>query len=552
VTGSRFAGKVAIVTGSARGLGKATALKLAREGAPVVICDVRRELAEGVVRQITESGGHAMVQVVDVSDEAQVNAMVADVAARFGTIDILVNNAGVMHTTNPMETIPLADLQAMFAVNVEGVFLCIKAVLPIMKAKRSGKIVNTSSSAGRSVSTFCGMHYTASKAAVLGITRHTAREAAPYNVNVNAIAPGTFITEGGLELLPDATPELMQQLEQAIPMHRFGTPEDIANLVAFLCSEESYYITGATIDNNGGDLMMYRADASGIAVVCNTDAMELEDSMKVLISADMEGITGVVVPNHTSHTHPEYGRFRSLMTGDVNAAIEGAVAGGADRIVVNDSHGMQTNILIEALNPAAELISGVLKPFDMMQGIGRDVDAVFLVGYHARAGTTNGVLAHTMTGTTLSVRLNGQEVGETGLSAALAGAFGVPVVLVTGDQAVTAEARALLGDLETVVVKQGLSQAAAQCLTPPAAHVRIREAAQRALSLRLRPFVVPSPVTLSVTFQLPAHADLADKVPESRRLDGRTVEWVGGDTVAAYRAFSAMWGLSMMVEMLKS
>ncbi len=252
----RFSGQTAIVTGAARGLGKATVLQLAREGAAVIVNDVRRELTEAVVEEIKAAGGQALAHVADVSDEAQVEAMVAAAVERFGTVDILVNNAGIMRTTSPVETISLAEFQSMLAVNVTGVFLCIKAVLPLMKAKRHGKIVNVSSSAGRSMSTFNGAHYTACKAAILGLSRHTANEVAPFNINVNAVAPGSFDTEGGRELLAGAPAELLEQEEQKIPLRRFGTPQDHANLVAFLCSEQASYITGATVDINGGDLMM--------------------------------------------------------------------------------------------------------------------------------------------------------------------------------------------------------------------------------------------------------------------------------------------------------
>jgi len=250
---SRFAGQVAIVTGAGRGMGKATALTLAREGAMVVVNDVRRELAETAAGEIETAGGQALAYVADVSDEAQVQAMVDATVERFGTVDILVNNAGILRPATPVETIPLDEWELTMAVNVRGVFLCTKAVLPIMKAKRSGKIVNISSSAGRSTSTFGGAHYTTSKAAVLGLSRHTAREAAPYNINVNAVAPGSMDTEMVREM---ATPEHMERERQNIPLRRLGTAQDEANLVAFLCSEESSYITGATIDINGGDLII--------------------------------------------------------------------------------------------------------------------------------------------------------------------------------------------------------------------------------------------------------------------------------------------------------
>jgi D-amino peptidase len=266
--------------------------------------------------------------------------------------------------------------------------------------------------------------------------------------------------------------------------------------------------------------------------------------MKLLISADMEGISGVVSWDHTSPQHQEYDRFRKLMTADVNAAIEGALAGGADQIIVNDSHGPMTNILIEELNPAAELISGSPKPFSMMQGIGSDVDAVYFVGYHACAGTAAAVLAHTWSGAIDSVHLNGQLVGETGLNAALAGMHRVPVVLVTGDQAVAAEARALLGEIETVVVKQSLACTAAQCLHPEVARERIRQAAERALGSTVEPFVIEPPITLRLAFQRVHQADRAETVPGSRRVDGLALEWTGDEMASLYHAFKAMTGLA--------
>jgi D-amino peptidase len=267
---------------------------------------------------------------------------------------------------------------------------------------------------------------------------------------------------------------------------------------------------------------------------------------KLLISADMEGIAGVVTGNHTSSTHEEYKRFRKLMTAEVNAAIEGALAGGADQIVVNDSHGGMTNILIEEMNPAAELISGSPKPFGMMQGIGPDVDVVFFVGYHAASGTGAAILEHTWSGSVVQVRLNDQMVGETGLNAALAGAYGAPVVLVAGDKAVTEEARALLGEIETVAVKEGVTRTAAQCLHPQVAQERIRQAAERALQLKVArvPLALSVPITLHIVFQRAAHADMAELVPGSQRVDGRTVAWTGEDMPMVYKTFRAMTSLS--------
>jgi len=265
--------------------------------------------------------------------------------------------------------------------------------------------------------------------------------------------------------------------------------------------------------------------------------------MNVLISVDMEGIAGVVTGEHTSPGNREYERFRRLMTAETNAAIAGAMAGGASRVVVNDSHGGMANILIEELDPAAELISGSPKPFGMMQGIGPEIDVVFLVGYHAASGTGAAVLEHTWSGLVVELSLNGRRVGEAGLNAALAGAYDVPVVLVTGDRAVAEEARALLGEIETVAVKDGVTRTAARCLHPQVVQERIRQAAERATARgrTVAPFVVPPPVTLR---QRAAHADMAELMPGSQRVDGRTVEWTGGDMQTVYKVFRAMAALA--------
>lgn len=267
--------------------------------------------------------------------------------------------------------------------------------------------------------------------------------------------------------------------------------------------------------------------------------------MHILISVDMEGISGVVTSDHVTDTHKEYDRFRKLMTAEANAAVEGALAGGATRVVVNDSHGGMANILVEELNPAAELISGSPKPLSMIQGIGPDVDAVFFVGYHSRMGTCAGVLAHTYAGRVVTeLRLNGLVVGETGLNAAVAGAYGVPVVLVTGDRAVTDEARALLGDVETVAVKEGVGWRAARCLHPEAARRQIREAAGRAVRKRVAPFVIAPPISVRAVFQRPPQADMAALIPGSRRLDGLTLEFTAADMETAYKTFRAMVALA--------
>ena len=176
----------------------------------------------------------------------------------------------------------------------------------------------------------------------------------------------------------------------------------------------------------------------------------------------------------------------------------------------------------------------------MMQGIGPDVDGVFLVGYHAMSGTGAAILEHTWSGHVIELSLNGQVVGETGLNAALAGGYGVPVTLVAGDQAVTEEARALLGDIETVAVKEGVARTAARCPHPEVAQERIRQAAERAVKPVTMPFIVSPPITLRVVFHRAAHVDMAELIPGSQRVDGRTVEWTGDDMPTVYKVFRAM------------
>jgi D-amino peptidase len=266
--------------------------------------------------------------------------------------------------------------------------------------------------------------------------------------------------------------------------------------------------------------------------------------VKVLISVDMEGITGVVSQSHTDSSHAEYPRFRRLMTADANAAVEGVLAGGATDIVVNDSHANMDNILIEELNPAARLISGSPKLFSMMEGIGPDVDTVFFVGYHARAGSAPAIHDHTWTGSVFNATLNGRPMGEIMLNAALAGHFGVPVALVTGDQLATAEARELLGDIETVTVKIAVGRTAADCLPPSKTAPIIRQAAQKALERKRTPLVVQRPITLGIEFWRSIQAERAELMPGARRTGPRSIEWIGQDMVAVYRAWRVLTTLA--------
>src|SRR5204863_1248360 len=245
-----------------------------------------------------------------------------------------------------------------------------------------------------------------------------------------------------------------------------------------------------------------------------------------------EGIAGVVHEAQTDPSDPacaaEYARFRRLMTAEANAAVEGAVAAGATRVVVNDSHWFMRNLLAEELHHAAELVAGDPKPRSMVQGIDEPegFDAALFVGYHARAGTRNAILDHTYADRIYEVRLNGKPVGELGINAAFAGVAGVPVALVSGDSALVAEARELLGDhVAAVVVKEAVSRHAAQSVAPAVACRMIRDGVTGALRRSHTPFVLTPPISVEVDFALTIHADMAELCPGATRTGGRTVAY---------------------------
>jgi len=246
-------GRVAIVTGAGQGIGRGVALGLAREGAIVIVADILSDLASKVASEIYALGGKAIAIQVDVSDWVAVEAMVKQAITKFGKVDILVNNAGILRATTPLEKITEDEWDKVMGVNVKGAFNCTKAVLPKMKGQHWGKIVNVSSIAGRSISNSGGVHYSSSKAALLGFTRHLARETAPFGINVNAIAPAGVETEMVSRVW---STEQIAKLVERIPLGRLASTDEIANLVVFLSSDRSAYITGATIDINGGLLLI--------------------------------------------------------------------------------------------------------------------------------------------------------------------------------------------------------------------------------------------------------------------------------------------------------
>ena len=242
--------RVAIVTGAGQGMGRAVAMRLSAEGARVVANDVNEEAAARTAQGIQDAGGEAIAVAGDVTSSGDVANIVDAALDRYGRIDILVNNAGVLRPTKVID-IEEDEWDWVIAVNLKGTYLCSRAVLPAMRKVGWGRIVNFSSTAGKSTSTVGGAHYTAAKAGVLGFTRHLAREAAAYGVTVNAVCPGLIDTEMVRGTIPD---EQARAYADSFPIQRMGEPSEVAELVAFLASDRAAYITGASLDINGGDL----------------------------------------------------------------------------------------------------------------------------------------------------------------------------------------------------------------------------------------------------------------------------------------------------------
>jgi D-amino peptidase len=275
--------------------------------------------------------------------------------------------------------------------------------------------------------------------------------------------------------------------------------------------------------------------------------------MKVLISADMEGTCGVVswvqvMPPEYGDEEPsstvEYERARARLTQEVNAAIEGALAGGAEEVIVNESHDGMRNLLPEELHPSCRFITGNDKPLGMMQGVDLDgIGAVFYTGYHAKAGTPGAPLAHTWTGWVNDVRFDGRSTGEFGINAAVAGHFGVPVTLVTGDEKAVAQTQELIGEqVVGVAVKEGYSTFSALHLHPRKAQDLIRAGAEEAVrrAASARPWTLPAGCRVEIAFDHQSRADQAANVPSVERAGEREVAFQPADGLTFIATFRAI------------
>jgi D-amino peptidase len=265
--------------------------------------------------------------------------------------------------------------------------------------------------------------------------------------------------------------------------------------------------------------------------------------VRVHISVDMEGVAGISHAKPTQRGDDLYGQSVELMTGEANAAIEGAYAAGATDVTVNDSHGQMYNLTPEKLDPRARLLQGK-KPFSMVEGA-RDggFDVALFVGYHARAGHPFGTIAHTYTGRITLVELNGRPASEAAANAMYLGALGVPVGMVSGDDALADDLADWLPWAERVVVKRGISWQAADSVHPSQARDLIRDGARRAVARangkgeRLQLLTLPSPISLRIDFANAGQADIAGTIPGFERVGDRGIAYQSDDPITLYRAF---------------
>jgi len=247
-----LAGRTAIVTGAGRGMGRSAAMRLVAAGASVVVNDLVAKDAQTTAEKLNSAGGRALAVAGDVADSAAVDLLIERSTDEYGQISILVNAAGILRRTAVFD-MDESEWDLVLKVNLKGTFLPSRAVLPSMRRSGWGRIVNFSSTAGKTTSTLGGAHYTASKHAVLGLTRHMAMEEAAHGITVNAVCPGLIDTEMVQQEVDD---DRLKRYIDSFPIHRIGEPSEVAELVAFLASDRAAYITGQALDISGGDLMV--------------------------------------------------------------------------------------------------------------------------------------------------------------------------------------------------------------------------------------------------------------------------------------------------------
>lgn len=259
-----------------------------------------------------------------------------------------------------------------------------------------------------------------------------------------------------------------------------------------------------------------------------------KDGLKIYISADMEGVVGAVTSEQLGPDGFEYQRFREFMTAEVNAAIDAARAAGATGFVISDSHGNGQNLLIEKLPDDVKIVRSWPRELGMMEGIDKTFDGVIFIGYHASTTNTQGVRAHTMSSANVTaLRLNGISMSEGSMNAAIAGHFGVPVIMVSGDDVAVAENQAVIGDIEGAVVKWAKGFHSALTLTPDAAYEVIGATTRSAIDQidRFKPYVLKTPIELELQLKHYQPVELLAYLPNVEKIDSHTIKFVGKDMI---------------------
>ena len=269
--------------------------------------------------------------------------------------------------------------------------------------------------------------------------------------------------------------------------------------------------------------------------------------MKLYVSVDMEGITGIPDYTYIDSSKHNYERARKIMTDETNTVVDAAFQFGCQEVIVNDSHSKMNNILIDELHPDAFLITGGVKPLSMMEGLNQTCGGAMFIGYHARAGMP-GVLSHSMIHAVRNFSINDHIVGEMGLNAYIAGYFGVPILLVAGDDQATNEARELIPNVTTVTVKEAISRSAVKSLTPKKAGELLSKKVTEALENRhqVKPLIPPEKPLLKIEFNNYGQAEWANLMPKTVLEEGTTiVSYQADDILEAYKALLVMIELAM-------
>lgn len=294
-----------------------------------------------------------------------------------------------------------------------------------------------------------------------------------------------------------------------------------------------------------------RTSVLAFILLATSSASIAQTGPKIFISIDMEGLAGVVTDAQLGPTGFEYQRFRGFMTDELLAAIEGAREAGASEILVADAHGNGQNVLIERLPDDVQIVRAWPRPLAMVHGIDDTFDGAIFIGYHSSTTNTEGVRAHTMSSANITdVKLNGVSVPEAGVNAAIAGHFGVPVIMISGDDAIVEEARSLIGDMEAATVKWASGFHSAKTMTPAAGASLIREKVKAAVGRieDFKPYRLDGPITFDLSLKHYRPVEILSYLPSMERIDSHTIRYVGKDMLEISKVFQFITNYSISVQ----